>query len=115
MLSRISTSTAISGAGGKLRLPVAERRFWQDQFSSLYALDTIGISYYNAAQLILRHPTSHGLNVDFSYTFSKSIDMGSDTERGTEFNQIQGGPNGGNLSNIINTWNPSLNRGRLRL
>ena len=90
--------------------PSTGSRFWQDQFSSLYALDTIGTSYYNAAQLILRHPTSHGLNVDFSYTFSKSIDMGSDTERGTEFNQIQGGPNGGNLSNIINTWNPSLNR-----
>ena len=69
-------------------------RFWQDQFSSLYALDTIGMSYYNAAQLILRHPTSHGLNVDFSYTFSKSIDMGSDTERGTEFNQFTGGPMG---------------------
>jgi hypothetical protein len=86
-------------------------RFWQDQFSSLYALDTIGMSYYNAAQLILRHPTSHGLNIDFSYTFSKSIDMGSDTERGTEFNQFTGGANGGNLSNITNTWNPSLNRG----
>jgi hypothetical protein len=86
-------------------------RFWQDQFSSLYALDTIGTSYYNAGQLILRHPTSHGLNIDFSYTFSKSIDMGSDTERGSEFNQVTGGQNGGNLSNIINTWNPSLNRG----
>jgi hypothetical protein len=89
----------------------SQSRFWQDQFSSLYALDTIGTSYYNAGQLILRHPTSHGLNVDFSYTFSKSIDMGSDTERGSEFNQVQGGQNGGNLSNIINTWNPSLNRG----
>ena len=48
------------------------------------------MSYYNAAQLILRHPTSHGLNLDFSYTFSKSIDMGSDPERGTEFNNIAG-------------------------
>jgi len=85
-------------------------RFWQDQFSSLYALSTIGMSYYNAAQLIVRHPTSHGLNVDFSYTFSKSIDMGSDTERGTIFNQFTGGPNGGGNSSIINSWNPSLNR-----
>jgi hypothetical protein len=85
-------------------------RFWQDQFSSLYALSTIGTSYYNAAQLIVRHPTSHGLNVDFSYTFSKSIDMGSDTERGTIFNQFTGGPNGGGNSSIINTWSPSLNR-----
>jgi hypothetical protein len=85
-------------------------RFWQDQFSSLYALDTIGMSYYNAAQLILRHPTTYGLNLDFSYTFSKSIDMGSDTERGTEFNETTSS-GGGNFSNIINTWNPSLNRG----
>lgn len=81
-------------------------RYWQDQFSSLYVLSSLGMSYYNAAQLILRHPTSHGLNLDFSYTFSNSIDMGSDTERGTEFNG-----NGGNFSNIINTWKPQLNRG----
>ena len=79
--------------------------FWQDQFASLYTLSTIGMSYYNAAQLILRHPTSYGLNLDFSYTFSNSIDMGSDTERGTEFNN-----NGGNFSNILNTWKPALNR-----
>ena len=59
-------------------------RFWQDQFSSLYALSTIGMSYYNAGQLVLRHPTSYGLNLDFSYTFSNSIDLGSDPERGTE-------------------------------
>ena len=59
--------------------------FWQNQFSSLYALDTIGMSYYNAGQLTLRHPTSHGLQMDVSYTFSQSIDLGSDAERNTEF------------------------------
>ena len=85
-------------------------RFWQDQFSSLYVLDTIGMSYYNAAQLILRHPTSYGLNLDFSYTFSNSIDMGSDPERGSEFNQTAT-TGGGNFSNILNTWKPYLNRG----
>jgi hypothetical protein len=81
-------------------------RFWQDQFASLYTLSTMGMSYYNAGQLILRHPTSYGLNLDFSYTFSNSIDMGSDAERGTEFNN-----NGGNFSNITNTWKPQLSRG----
>ncbi len=86
-------------------------RFWQDQFSSLYVLSSIGMSYYNAGQIILRHPTSHGLNVDFSYTLANSIDMGSDTERGTEFNNVTGGINGGNFSNILNTWKPYLNRG----
>ncbi|HUX44371.1 MAG TPA: TonB-dependent receptor, partial [Terracidiphilus sp.] len=58
-----------------------QSKFWQDQFSSLYALSSIGMSYYNAGQLTLRHPMSHGLQMDFSYTYSKSIDMGSDTER----------------------------------
>ena len=59
-------------------------KFWQSQFSSLYAWDSIGMSYYNAGQITLRHPFSHGLQADFSYTLSKSIDMGSDTERATE-------------------------------
>ena len=82
-------------------------RFWQNQFSSLYALSTIGMSYYNAAQITLRHPMSHGLQGDVSYTYSKSIDFGSDAERSTEFSN---GVNTG-ASSIINTWKPSLNRG----
>jgi hypothetical protein len=63
------------------------------------------MSYYNAGQITLRHPFSHGLQADFSYTLSKSIDLGSDTERASEIS------NNGSFSNIINTWNPSLNRG----
>ncbi|MGC2404540.1 MAG: hypothetical protein WA510_32415, partial [Acidobacteriaceae bacterium] len=59
----------------------------------------------NAGQITLRHPFSHGLQADFSYTLSKSIDLGSDTERASEI-----GDNG-SFSNIINTWNPALNRG----
>ncbi|MDR3739232.1 MAG: TonB-dependent receptor [Terracidiphilus sp.] len=74
--------------------------FWQPQFASLYAKSSIGMSYYNAGQLVLRHPTSHGLNLDFSYTWSKSIDMGSDVERaGYGYGAIQ------------NSFRPALNRG----
>jgi hypothetical protein len=65
------------------------------------------MSYYNAAQVTLRHPMSHGLQADISYTYSRSIDFGSDAERATEFSN---GVAFGN-SSIINTWNPSLNRG----
>jgi len=79
--------------------------FWQGQFSSLYALSSIGMSYYNAGQIIVRHPTSHGLQLDVSYTISHSIDIGSDAERATEFT------GGGSFSDILNTWKPSLNRG----
>jgi hypothetical protein len=84
-------------------------RFWQDQFSSLYAWSSIGMSYYNAAQLILRHPASHGLQFDFSYTFSKSIDMGSDTERTSELATSLSG-NANSFSEILNSWKPYLNR-----
>ncbi|HUH62354.1 MAG TPA: hypothetical protein VLZ50_05120, partial [Terracidiphilus sp.] len=82
-----------------------QTRFWQNQFSSLYALSTIGMSYYNAAQFIVRHPMSHDFQFDFGYTYSKSIDMGSDAERNTEFTGT------GSFSDILNTWKPQLNRG----
>jgi hypothetical protein len=78
--------------------------FWQQQFSSLYALSTIGMSYYNAGQITLRHPSSHGLQADISYTYSRSIDLGSDAERNTEFSGQ------GSFSDILNTWKPYLNR-----
>jgi hypothetical protein len=83
-----------------------QSRFWQDQFSSLYALSTIGMSYYNAGQITLHHPLSRGLQFDVSYTYSRSIDMGSDAERTSEFS------NGVaySSSEIINTWKPYLNR-----
>ena len=81
-------------------------QFWQNQFSSLYALSTIGMSYYNAAQVTLRHPMSHGFQADISYTFSRSIDMGSDTERTSEFSNGVAPA----ASNILNTWKPYLNR-----
>ncbi len=87
-------------------------KFWQQQFSSLYALSTIGKSSYNAGQITLRHPMSHGLQMDFSYTLSKSLDMGSDTERTTEFTG-QTTPSGAvsiAFSEILNTWKPNLNR-----
>lgn len=79
--------------------------FWQNQFSSLYALSGIGMSYYNALQVSLRHPVSHGLQMDVSYTYSRSIDEGSDAERSIEFSTSRA------LSSIINTWKPELNRG----
>jgi hypothetical protein len=85
-----------------------QSRFFSNQFSSLYAWDSIGTSSYNALQFILRHPASHGLTVDVSYTLSKSLDMGSETERTSQL---------GNTDNaytnfaIQNTWNPKLNKG----
>jgi hypothetical protein len=77
-------------------------RFWQKQFASLFSLSSNGMSYYNAGQLTLRHPMSHGLQLDVSYTLSHSIDEGSDTERSPALVS--------NFSIIYNTWKPALNR-----
>ncbi len=84
-------------------------RFWNQQFSSLYAWNSIGTSSYNAMQLTLRHPTSHGFTFDFSYSFSKSLDMTSGTERANELGS--NGDNGFTSSAIQNTWNPKANKG----
>ena len=93
-------------------------RFYQRQFSSLYAWSTIGMSYYNAGQFILRHPMSHGLQMDLSYTYSSSIDMGSDAERSSELSTSTSpsvtspsGNGASSFSSIINSFNPGLNRG----
>jgi len=81
-------------------------QFWQSQFSSLYAWSSIGTSSYHALQATLRHPSSHGLTTDVSYTWSKSIDMGSGAERSNEFSSDAFAGAG-----IQNSWNPKLNKG----
>ena len=78
--------------------------FWQDQFASLFSLSSMGTSSYHAAQFTLRHPSSHGLQFDVNYTFSKSLDLGSDTES-------NGFTSGNNFSIIHNTWKPKLDKG----
>jgi len=91
----------------------AQSRFWQQQFSSLYAWSTIGNSSYNALQFTLRHPSSHGLTVDVSYTLSKSLDMNSGTERNNELTATASGAGadgGFSGSAIQNSWNPKLNK-----
>jgi hypothetical protein len=80
--------------------------FYTKQFSSLYAWSSIGTSSYHALQVILRHPSSHGLTVDFNYTLSKSLDIGSGAERSNEYATdayADSGP-------IQNSWNPKLNK-----
>jgi hypothetical protein len=82
--------------------------FWTPQFSSLYAWSSIGNSSYHALRVTLRHPTTHGLTIDFGYTFAHSLDLGSETERTSVFTDVDDAyTNFG----IQNTWNPKLNKG----
>ncbi len=81
------------------------QRFWPYQYSSLYAWASDGTSNYNAGQFMLRHAISHGLQMDFSYTYSKSLDMGSDAERTNSAGNFT------TFSEIIDPWNPQKNYG----
>ena len=97
-LADVECLPACSGASGTQ--PFA---YWQDQFSSLYAWRTQGNSSYNAFQFTLRRPMSKGLQFDFNYTFSKSIDVGSNAERVNGFESSFGGFG----DQVINSWSPN--------
>jgi hypothetical protein len=77
--------------------------FYSPEFSSLFAWRSTGDSNYNAGQFSLRH-RSGGLEFDLNYTYSKSIDEGSNAERINEFEGFGFG------SQIINSWFPQQNR-----
>jgi hypothetical protein len=82
-------------------------RYFDPQYSSLYVWSSMGTSSYNGVQFALHQQEVHGMQFDAYYTLSKSIDLGSDTERtgptATTF--------GGFSSQIINVYNPKGNRG----
>jgi hypothetical protein len=77
-------------------------QYFASQFASMYAWRSIGNSAYNAGQVLLRHTMSHGLQFDLNYTYSHSLDMGSDAERI--------GALGGPGDQIYDAWNPMLQR-----
>jgi hypothetical protein len=76
--------------------------FFNPQYSSLYAWRSASNANYHALQVNFRHPMSHGVQFDFNYTFSKSIDLMSDAERV--------GAWGGLGGQIINSWDPTAMR-----
>ncbi|MGA7503343.1 MAG: carboxypeptidase-like regulatory domain-containing protein [Candidatus Sulfotelmatobacter sp.] len=77
--------------------------YYSPQFSSMDAWRSIGNSAYNAGQFSLRH-RANGLEFDLNYTYSRSIDDGSNAERISTFE------GGGFASQIINSWYPRQNR-----
>jgi len=81
-------------------------QFFDPQWAALYAWRSIGSSSYHAAQFTVRHRSGH-LVWDLNYTFSKSIDIGSNAERISA-------PPGNSLGfwdEIINSWSPNQLRG----
>lgn len=83
--------------GGK----VTPYAFFNPQFASLYAWRNAGNSSYHGLQLTLRHGMTRGLQWDFNYTFSKSMDIGSNAERINQFEAFY------QADQIINSWSPA--------
>jgi hypothetical protein len=73
------------------------------QFASLYAWRSNSTSNYHALQLNMRKRLSQGVQFDFNYTYSKSIDIASDAQR------IEG-TTGGLAGQVINVWSPDQHR-----
>lgn len=93
----------VSGALGNSYLPAGgSNSFFNSQFSSLYAWRSNSNANYHAMQVNFRHPMSHGVQFDFNYTFSKSIDIFSDATRV--------GAWGGLGGQMINAWTPNALR-----
>lgn len=79
-------------------------RYYHDQYSALYAWRSIGQSYYNALEVMLRQRFHGGVQADFNYTYSKSEDWTSQAERLST-------SGGNNNAQIINSWIPDQLRG----
>jgi hypothetical protein len=76
--------------------------FLSPQFAALYSWRTMSSAQYHAMQVNVRKHMSHGVQFDFNYTFSKSLDISSDANR----INAEGGLGG----NIIDAWKPNLLR-----
>ena len=86
-------------------------RYFASQFSSAQTLASIGTTSYNSGQLIMRHPMSHGLQADISYTYGQSIDLGSDSERAGGGAYIPSSFTGyTSFSQILDAFHPKKNR-----
>jgi hypothetical protein len=99
------TGTETNSSGAPLNTyygPGGPYAFMDSQFAALYAWRSISAAAYNALQVSFRHHMSHGLQFDFNYTYSRSIDISSDA------NRI--GAEDGLGSQIINPWDPKALR-----
>lgn len=72
--------------------------FFNDQYSSLQAFSSIMPASYHALQASVTKHFKQGLQFDFNYTFSRSVDWTSQVERNQH----------GNDTLLINSWSPQL-------
>jgi hypothetical protein len=101
--SDFSGNPGIAGVNGNYYpTKLGPNAFFNEQFKSLYAWRSMANANYHALQVSLRKRMTHGVQFDFNYTFSKSIDLMSDAERVTAWGGLGG--------QIINSWDPYAHR-----
>jgi len=71
--------------------------YYNGQYSSLWDWRSIGHSSYNALQVGLHKDMSKGVLFGFNYTYSKSLDIASQAERGVHYL----------TDSIMNSWDPN--------
>lgn len=79
-----------------------------NQATTIYAWSSIGQSNYNALQVNLRKQFSQGLQFDFNYTYSRSIDITSAATRLGYSSSVNVGAPG---SRLVNAFSPNARRG----
>jgi len=71
--------------------------YYNSQYSSLWDWRSIGHSSYNGLQVGLHKQMSHGVLFGFNYSYSKTLDLESEAERGVHYL----------TDSIINPWSPN--------
>lgn len=99
-LYELDVPDSLSGAGVNPNQTYPSYRFYHDQYSALYAWRSIGYSNYNALEVVYRQRFAAGLQADFNYTYSKSMDITSQAERLNTSGAT-------NYAQIINSWIPN--------
>lgn len=99
-LYELDVPDSLSGAGVNPNQTYPSFRYYHDQYSALYAWRSIGYSNYNALQAVYRQRFGAGLQADLNYTYSKSLDITSQSERLNTSGAT-------NYAQILNTWNPN--------
>lgn len=70
--------------------------YYNSQYSSLWDWRSIAWSNYNALQVSLKKQMSNGVMFGLNYTYAKSLDIESTSERGVHYL----------TDSVINAWNP---------
>jgi hypothetical protein len=99
-LYELDVPDSLSGAGVNPNQTYPSYRFYHDQYSALYAWRSVGFSNYHALEVVYRQQIWRGLQADFNYTYSKSMDITSQSERLNTSGAT-------NYAQILNTWAPN--------